>query len=185
MAQALAPGEPLHMILFAALIVGFAFFYTALVFNSQETADNLKKSGALIPGIRPGKATADYIDGVLTRLTAAGAVYLVLVCLLPEVMRTEDRRLVLLRRHLAADRGGGGDGLHGADPGAPDVAPVRKPAEEGEPEGFARPDRPLIGTTWSRPGRLRTRARVSPGSTRATRAAVSCAGGSGPVRAPE
>jgi preprotein translocase subunit SecY len=87
--QALNPGEPLHMILYAALIAGFAFFYTALVFNSQETADNLKKSGALIPGIRPGKATADYIDGVLTRLTAAGAVYLVLVCLLPEFMRTE------------------------------------------------------------------------------------------------
>jgi preprotein translocase subunit SecY len=87
--QALNPGEPLHMILYAALIAGFAFFYTALVFNSQETADNLKKSGALIPGIRPGKATADYIDGVLTRLTAAGAAYLVLVCLLPEVMRTE------------------------------------------------------------------------------------------------
>jgi preprotein translocase subunit SecY len=87
--QALSPGEPLHMILYAALIAGFAFFYTALVFNSQETADNLKKSGALIPGIRPGKATADYIDGVLTRLTAAGAVYLVLVCLLPEFMRTE------------------------------------------------------------------------------------------------
>ena len=87
--SALAPGEPLHMILFAALIIGFAFFYTALVFNSQETADNLKKSGALIPGIRPGKATADYIDGVLTRLTAAGALYLVLVCLLPEIMRTE------------------------------------------------------------------------------------------------
>jgi preprotein translocase subunit SecY len=87
--QMLAPGEPLHMILFAALITGFAFFYTALVFNSQETADNLKKSGALIPGIRPGKATADYIDSVLTRLTAAGAVYLVLVCLLPEIMRTK------------------------------------------------------------------------------------------------
>lgn len=87
--QALNPGEPLHMILYAALITGFAFFYTALVFNSQETADNLKKSGALIPGIRPGKATADYIDSVLTRLTAAGAVYLVLVCLLPEIMRTE------------------------------------------------------------------------------------------------
>ena len=87
--NALAPGEPLHMIVFAALIVGFAFFYTALVFNSNETADNLKKSGALIPGIRPGKATADYIDGVLTRLTAAGAAYLVIVCLLPEVMRTQ------------------------------------------------------------------------------------------------
>ena len=87
--NALAPGEPLHMIVFAALITGFAFFYTALVFNSNETADNLKKSGALIPGIRPGKATADYIDGVLTRLTAAGAAYLVIVCLLPEVMRTQ------------------------------------------------------------------------------------------------
>ncbi|KGM54150.1 preprotein translocase subunit SecY [Lysobacter daejeonensis GH1-9] len=85
----LNPGEPLHMVLYAALITGFAFFYTALVFNSQETADNLKKSGALIPGIRPGKATADYIDGVLTRLTAAGAIYLVVVCLLPEVMRTQ------------------------------------------------------------------------------------------------
>ena len=87
--NALAPGEPLHMIVFAAMIIGFAFFYTALVFNSQETADNLKKSGALIPGIRPGKATADYIDGVLTRLTAIGSLYLVAVCLLPEVMRTQ------------------------------------------------------------------------------------------------
>ena len=88
-AQALSPGEPLYMILFAALIIGFAFFYTALVFNSQETAENLKKSGALIPGIRPGKATADYIDAVLTRLTAAGALYLVIVCLLPTFMQTE------------------------------------------------------------------------------------------------
>ena len=87
--QALAPGEPLHMIVLAALIAGFAFFYTALVFNSQETADNLKKSGALIPGIRPGKATADYVDAVLTRLTAVGAAYLVIVCLLPEIMRTQ------------------------------------------------------------------------------------------------
>ena len=87
--QWLNPGEPLHMVLYGGLIAGFAFFYTALVFNSQETADNLKKSGALIPGIRPGKATADYVDAVLTRLTAAGAAYLVLVCLLPEVMRSQ------------------------------------------------------------------------------------------------
>ncbi|MCC6757859.1 MAG: preprotein translocase subunit SecY [Arenimonas sp.] len=85
--QALAPNEPLHMLLYGALILGFAFFYTALVFNSQETADNLKKSGALVPGIRPGKATADYIDGVLTRLTLIGGLYLVLVCLTPELMR--------------------------------------------------------------------------------------------------
>ncbi|MFC4729786.1 preprotein translocase subunit SecY [Coralloluteibacterium thermophilus] len=87
LAQTLGPGEPLHMVLYGGLIAGFAFFYTALVFNSQETADNLKKSGALIPGIRPGKATAEYIDGVLTRLTAWGALYLVAVCLLPEFMR--------------------------------------------------------------------------------------------------
>lgn len=86
-ANSLAPGEPFYMLLYGSLIIGFAFFYTALVFNSQENADNLKKSGALIPGIRPGKATADYIDGVMTRLTGAGALYLVAVCLLPEFMR--------------------------------------------------------------------------------------------------
>ena len=89
LSQMLTPGEPLHMVLYAALIIGFDFFYTALTFNSQETAENLKKSGALIPGIRPGKSTADYVDGVLTRLTAAGAIYLVVVCLLPEVMRSQ------------------------------------------------------------------------------------------------
>ena len=87
LAAALAPGEPLYLFLYGAMIAGFAFFYTALVFNAQENADNLKKSGALIPGIRPGKATADYIDGVMTRLTGAGAVYLVAVCLLPEFLR--------------------------------------------------------------------------------------------------
>ena len=86
-AQALAPAEPLHMLLYGVMIIGFAFFYTALVFNSQETAENLKKSGALIPGIRPGKATGEYIDGVMTRLTLIGAMYLVLVCLMPEVLR--------------------------------------------------------------------------------------------------
>jgi preprotein translocase subunit SecY len=80
---ALSPGEPLYELLYAVLIIVFAFFYTALVFNSSETAENLKKSGALIPGIRPGRATTEYIDGVLTRLTGAGALYLVAVCLVP------------------------------------------------------------------------------------------------------
>ena len=84
---ALSPGEPLYEIIYAALIIVFAFFYTALVFNSNETAENLKKSGALIPGIRPGKATAEYIDGVLTRLTGAGALYLVLVCVVPTFLQ--------------------------------------------------------------------------------------------------
>jgi preprotein translocase subunit SecY len=86
-ANALAPAQPLHMLLYGAMIMGFAFFYTALVFNSQETAENLKKSGALIPGIRPGRATGEYIDGVMTRLTLWGALYLVAVCLLPEMLR--------------------------------------------------------------------------------------------------
>jgi len=87
LAAMLSPGEPLYLILYGSLIAGFAFFYTALVFNAQENADNLKTSGALIPGIRPGKATAEYIDGVMTRLTGVGALYLVAVCLLPEFMR--------------------------------------------------------------------------------------------------
>jgi len=83
---ALSPGQPLYVILYALAIVFFCFFYTALVFNAKETADNLKKSGAFIPGIRPGEQTAKYIDGVMTRLTTAGAVYITLVCLLPEFL---------------------------------------------------------------------------------------------------
>lgn len=82
----LAHGRPLYMILFAALIIFFCFFYTAIVFNPQDTADNLKKYGGFIPGIRPGKNTADYIDYVLTRLTLVGALYLTAVCLLPEFL---------------------------------------------------------------------------------------------------
>lgn len=82
----LSPGEPVYVGLYAAAIIFFCFFYTALVFNSQETADNLKRSGAFIPGIRPGKQTAEYIDGVMTRLTTAGAIYITLVCLLPEFL---------------------------------------------------------------------------------------------------
>ena len=84
---ALTPGNLAYTILFSGLIVFFCFFYTAMVFNSKETADNLKKSGAFIPGIRPGRQTADYIDFVLTRLTMIGSIYLVAVCLLPDVLR--------------------------------------------------------------------------------------------------
>ncbi len=82
----LSPGEPLYVILYASAIVFFCFFYTALVFNARETADNLKRSGAFIPGIRPGEQTARYIDGVMTRLTLAGAIYITAVCLLPEFL---------------------------------------------------------------------------------------------------
>lgn len=86
--QMLSPGEPAWVITYSLLVIIFAFFYTAIVFNSQETADNLKRSGALIPGIRPGRSTAEYIDAVMTRLTGIGAVYLVLVCLVPTFMQS-------------------------------------------------------------------------------------------------
>jgi len=82
----LQPGQPIYVMLYAAMIVFFCFFYTALVFNSRETADNLKKSGAFIPGIRPGDQTAKHIDRILARLTLAGAIYITLVCLLPEFL---------------------------------------------------------------------------------------------------
>ncbi|MGF1739390.1 preprotein translocase subunit SecY [Photobacterium satsumensis] len=83
---ALSPGQPLYVMLYAAAIIFFCFFYTALVFNPRETADNLKKSGAFVPGIRPGEQTAKYIDKVMTRLTLAGALYITFICLIPEFM---------------------------------------------------------------------------------------------------
>ncbi len=85
-ATTLSPGQPLYVICYAAAIVFFCFFYAALVFNSNETAENLKKSGAFIPGVRPGQQTAAYIDAVMTRLTLAGAIYITAVCLLPEFL---------------------------------------------------------------------------------------------------
>lgn len=86
LAAALSPGQPLYTLLYAAMIVFFAYFYTALVFNPCETAENLKKSGAFVPGIRPGEQTSRYIDKVLLRLTLGGAIYLVFVCLVPEFL---------------------------------------------------------------------------------------------------
>lgn len=83
---ALSPGQPLYLLLFAIAIIFFCFFYTALVFNPKETAENLKKSGAIIPGIRPGENTASYIDIVMTRLTFVGAIYVTLICLLPQFL---------------------------------------------------------------------------------------------------
>lgn len=86
LAAALSPRQPLYITLYSVAIILFCFFYTALVFNSRETADNLKKSGAFVPGIRPGEQTARYIDKILMRLTLAGALYITLVCLLPEFL---------------------------------------------------------------------------------------------------
>jgi len=88
-AAALGYGQPLHLVIYGVLNIFFCFFYTALVFNSRDTADNLKKSGAFIPGIRPGQQTADYIDRVLTRLTLWGALYVAAVCLLPEFLAAQ------------------------------------------------------------------------------------------------
>ena len=83
----LGPGQPVYVLMYAAMIIFFCFFYTALVFNSRDTADNLKRSGAFVPGIRPGAQTADYIDKVLTRLTFWGSIYIASVCLMPELVR--------------------------------------------------------------------------------------------------
>jgi preprotein translocase subunit SecY len=88
-AASLSPGQPIYVLLYATMIMFFCFFYTALVFNSRETADNLRRSGAFIPGIRPGQQTAEYIDKVLTRLTFWGAIYITGVCLLPEFLILE------------------------------------------------------------------------------------------------
>ena len=131
-AAALGYGQPLHLVIYAALIIFFCFFYTALVFNARDTADNLKKSGAFIPGIRPGQQTAEYIDKVLTRLTLWGALYVTAVCLLPEILVSWQGRAVPLRRHVAADRRGGGDGLHVAAAGSHDVASLSGPSQEGQ-----------------------------------------------------
>jgi preprotein translocase subunit SecY len=86
LAATLSPGQPIHMVLYSVAIVFFCFFYTALVFNPKETADNLKKSGAFVPGIRPGDQTARYIDKIMTRLTLIGAIYITFVCLIPEML---------------------------------------------------------------------------------------------------
>ena len=86
---AIGYGQPLHMVLYAAMIIFFSFFYTSIVFNPQETAENLRKNGGFIPGYRPGQRTAEYFDYVLTRLTAAGALYLAAVCVLPEILIAE------------------------------------------------------------------------------------------------
>jgi preprotein translocase subunit SecY len=85
----MAPGQPIYLLLYLSMIVFFCFFYTSIVFNPEETADNLRKNGGFIPGIRPGKNTALHLEYVLERLTVVGAGYLALVCLLPEILRSQ------------------------------------------------------------------------------------------------
>ena len=85
----LGPGQPLYIVAFAALIIFFCFFYTSIVFNPEETAENLRKYGGFIPGYRPGKRTAEHLDYVLTRLTVIGSIYMAAICVLPELLRNE------------------------------------------------------------------------------------------------
>ncbi len=113
----LGHGQPLYMVLYAAMIIFFAFFYTAIVFSPADTADNLKRHGGFIPGIRPGQRTAEYIDYVLTRITVLGAIYLVIVCLVPEFVISRTGNPVLSRRHVAPDHRQCDDGHGLADPG--------------------------------------------------------------------
>ena len=87
--QYLGHGKPVYMILYAALIIFFSFFYTAVVFNPEETSENLKRNGGFIPGIRPGKNTATYLDYVLTRITVIGALYITIICVVPELVMVQ------------------------------------------------------------------------------------------------
>ncbi len=128
---ALTPGQPIYVMFYAAAIIFFCFFYTALVFNSRETADNLKKSGAFIPGIRPGEQTARYIDKILVRLTLAGAVYITFVCLLPEFLILKYNVPFYFRWYIVVDHCGGDHGLHGPGSELHDVAAIRVSAQEG------------------------------------------------------
>ncbi len=123
-AASLSPGQPVYILLYAGLIMFFCFFYTALVFNSRETAENLRRSGAFIPGIRPGQQTAEYIDKVLTRLTFWGALYITGRVPDPRVLDPGVQRAVLLRRHVTAHHRRRDDGLHGAAPSSHDDPPI-------------------------------------------------------------
>ncbi len=150
----LSMGYPLYILLYIGMIVFFAYFYTAIIFNPDDVAENMRKYGGFVPGIRPGKRTAEYIDTILARVTLAGAVYLALIALLPEFMLTGFKvapipfigewldavtadvrhpgpeRAVLLRRHVAADHRRRGDGHGAAGRIAADHAPLRRLHEE-------------------------------------------------------
>ena len=123
-------GSPLYMFLYGAGIVFFCFFYTAVVFNPEETAENLKKYGGFIPGIRPGKRTEEYLDYVLTRVTVVGAAYLTLICLVPEFAIAQDGHPLLSGRHQPAHRRQRDDGHGDPDPEPPHRPPIWRPHQE-------------------------------------------------------
>ena len=130
-------GSPLTSCSTALGIAFFCFFYTAVQFNSEETADNLKRHGGFIPGIRPGKATEDYFDYLLNRITVVGAAYLVLICLIPDLLSTQAGLQLPPRRHQPADRRQRDDGHGQPDPEPLDRAPIWRPDQEGEAQDHA------------------------------------------------
>ena len=134
-ALALAPGQPLYILLFAVSIVFFCFFYTALVFNPKDVADNLKKSGAFIPGIRPGEQSARYIDTVLGRLTLFGALYITAVSLMPQFLVIAWNVPFYFGGTSLIDRCSCGHGFHVPSAISLDVQPVQFPDEEIEFKG--------------------------------------------------
>ena len=164
-----ASGMPLYNLLYVAGIIFFAYFYTAIIFNPDDVAENMRKYGGFIPGIRPGKRTAEYIDTILTRITLAGAIYLALIAILPQFLISGFKvapipfigewldasaaavhhrghgRAVLLRRHVAADRRRRGDGHGAAGRVAADHAALRRLHEEDADPG---PAGVASVTTW-------------------------------------
>ena len=123
--------SPLYVLVYSALIILFAYFYTAVILNPVDLADNMKKNSGFIPGVRPGKKTAEYIDRVLTRVTLPGAVFLAVIAILPDLMISLPEGAVLLRRHRPADRRRRGPGHPAADRVAPGDAPLRRFHDQG------------------------------------------------------
>jgi preprotein translocase subunit SecY len=151
----LSPGQPIYVLLYASAIVFFCFFYTALVFNPKETAENLKKGGAFVPGIRPGEQTAKYIEKIIMRLTLVGAIYVTLVCLLPEFL--------IVKWNVPFYFGGTRCDHRGmttisAQGGLRD-APVREPAQESN---FGRMSDPLAEKRQEERSRCRADSRTLP-----------------------
>ena len=151
--DALHPGDWRYNVLYVGLIVFFCYFYTAVTFNPVDVADNMRKYGGFIPGIRPGKATAAYIDKVLTRITFGGAIYVSAVCVLPTILSAQPGRAVPVRRHRADDRGRRGAGHRPADRVAPHHAQLRRAspgprgrAFAGVPHGSRGRSAPEVGT---------------------------------------
>lgn len=134
-----SPMSLTYNILYVVLIFFFCYFYTAIIFDPKDMAENLKKNGGFIPGIRPGERTQLYIDGVLSRLTLSGGIYIAAVSLLPMLLIGSVQRSVLLRWHEPADSCGRGDGLHEPDRIVYDFKPVRRSHEQGAQERASYP----------------------------------------------